>query len=71
MKPFKYGRVVLLALLVVVTFYKNANAQQTIGLAIDPEDVRIGQKEYSPYLDRGFPQWVLRVLVFLVLLGLE
>ena len=25
----------------------------------DPEDVKIGQKEYSPFLDRGYP---LRVL---------
>ncbi len=26
--------------------------------AIDKEDVKIGKKEYSPYLNRGYPQWV-------------
>jgi hypothetical protein len=31
---------------------------QHMGFAAEPEDIRLGEKEYSPYLNRGYPQRV-------------
>jgi hypothetical protein len=36
-----------------------ASDQKYVGIAIDAEDVKIGSKEYSPHLDRGYPLQVL------------
>jgi hypothetical protein len=52
--------VLILIVLISVSSAMNwtANAQQVLDITIEPEDVSIGKKEYSPYLDRGFPQRV-------------
>ncbi len=58
MKPMKHLVVTLFAVMMLLVLGWTANAQQAMDIAIEPEDVRIGKKEYSPYLDRGFPQRV-------------
>ena len=55
MKTFAVFMLPVVSLLVVSW---DVNAQQAMDIVVEPEDVRIGIKEYSPYLDRGFPQRV-------------
>ena len=46
-------RLGILATCLVLMLAAGASAQD---YAIEKEDVKIGQKEYSPYLNRGYPQ---------------
>ena len=48
-------RIGILATCLVLMLAAGASAQD---YAIEKEDVKIGQKEYSPYLNRGYPQRV-------------
>jgi len=48
-------RIGILATCLVLMLATGASAQD---YAIEKEDVKIGQKEYSPYLNRGYPQRV-------------
>ena len=58
-RTFFVGRVVLVALLLLLSAPSFVMAQGcTMDIAIDTEDVKLGQKEYSPYLNRGYPQQV-------------
>lgn len=55
MKAMKCSVIISLMVMTLLTTYLTVNAQD---MGIEPEDIRIDKKEYSPYLDRGFPQRV-------------
>ncbi len=56
MKP-SHSHLMLSVALLTLAMSSTAYAQG-LDMAIDPEDVKLGQNEYSPYLDRGYPQRV-------------
>ena len=55
MKAMKCSVIISLVVMTALALNWTVNAQD---MGIGPEDIRIGKKEYSPYLDRGFPQRV-------------
>ena len=53
------GRTWVRAALVLLSLPVTASAQEFAGdVGIEEDDVRLGEPEYSPYLNRGYPQRV-------------
>jgi hypothetical protein len=45
-------------ILTALTLLAGAAQAQRMDLSAEPEDIRLGEEEYSPYLHRGYPQQV-------------